>query len=97
VNGRIYCVALIAALLLSASALAQSGDQASARPAVLNGETAMLAIFGAYNSEHKGTLVPVRLTRTWDITHATVLATPMLTAIYREGPAEKGVLVVQRQ
>ncbi|MEC5163347.1 MULTISPECIES: hypothetical protein [unclassified Janthinobacterium] len=68
-----------------------------ARPAVFNEGTAMRAIFGAYNSAQKGTLIPVANTAAWSLKGAEVLATPMLAVTYDDGGVEKGVLAIQRQ
>ena len=59
--------------------------------------TAMLAVFGAYDDLRGGTLLPVNLTKTWEIKNATVLLSPLIANTYEESGRTKGVLAVQRQ
>src|SRR5262249_51743534 len=83
-------------LVLVSTAIAVA-DQKSARPAVFNSHTAMLAVYGEYSEQHKGTLIPIKYTGTWEMKNANVLATPIVTAIYREHGVRKGVIAIQRQ
>ncbi|MFZ6746566.1 hypothetical protein ACO0LC_25310 [Undibacterium sp. JH2W] len=69
----------------------------AAKPEVFNADTAMLAIFGAYNQKQQGVLLPEKNTMQWDIKQADTLATPLLVATYTEAGKNKGVLVIQRQ
>ncbi|MDC8757196.1 hypothetical protein [Janthinobacterium fluminis] len=95
------CTLGAAALLLRAPApaapAAAPAANDTARPAVFSEGTAMRAIFGAYHTGQKGTLIPVAKTAAWDIKGANVLATPMLAVTFDEGGQQKGVLVIQRQ
>lgn len=88
---------LVPLILLFACANLAAADQKSARPTVFNRDTAMLAIYGEYNQQHKGTLIPVRYTSSWDMKNAGVLATAIVAATYTENAAQKGVIAIQRQ
>jgi len=67
------------------------------QPTVFNTSTAMLAIFGAYNSKEKGTLLPTTFTNSWNLKKADTFASPLLVKTYTESGANKGVLVAQRK
>jgi hypothetical protein len=88
--------------LLASSAIAPAAAAADrcadlAKPAVFDEHTAMAAIFCEYDRAKGGTLLPVEHTKTWDMSRAEYLASPLLAATYVESGVEKGVLAVQRQ
>jgi len=94
--------ALLLLLLVSSSMIAPAAAAADrcadlAKPSTFDEHTAMAAIFCEYNREKGGTLLPVEHTKTWDMAHAEILASPLLAATYVESGVQKGVLVVQRQ
>lgn len=68
-----------------------------ATPVTFTQAEAMLSVYGDYNGQHKGTLIPVKNTETWQLKDSDELATPILTAMYEEGSQRKAVLAVQRQ
>lgn len=89
-------ITFVVTFALANSAIA-AGGMKSARPAIFNEETAMLAVYGEYSAQHKGTLIPVEYTGAWDMANAEVLATPIMVGTYVENGVEKGVIAVQRQ
>ncbi len=68
----------------------------TAHPREFNKETAMLAIFDEYNTEKSGTLIPLPLTKKWEIESAKEIAEPLMAEIYTESGKQKGVLVLSR-
>lgn len=58
-------------------------------------ETVMYAIFGAYNKNKGGSLLPKELTPQWDEKGAETVATPLLVSTYVEGGETMGVILVQ--
>ncbi len=90
-------VPILITLLSLASVAMAAEEKKSARPTVFNRDTAMLAVYGEYNEQHKGTLGPVQYTNSWDMKNASVLATPIMAATYTEGGIRKGVIAIQRQ
>ncbi|MFZ6656621.1 hypothetical protein [Undibacterium sp. TJN19] len=69
----------------------------NAKPEVFNADTAMLAIFGTYNDQHKGVLLPEQTTQNWDVAQADTMATALFTATYTEAGRKMAVLALQRQ
>jgi hypothetical protein len=67
------------------------------RPATFDKASAMEAVFCHYNRDHEGVLLPFEHHDGWDVEAAETLVSPLLAVTYREGQADKGVLVVQRQ
>lgn len=68
-----------------------------ATPTEFTADSAMEAVFCQYDRSRKATLLPLEHTRTWNSKQAEIVATPLLTATYRENGERKGVIAVQRQ
>lgn len=90
---------VLGAWLVSPAPAADAGDRCAdlAKPTTFDKQTAMAAIFCDYNGEKGGTLLPVEHTKSWNLSRAESLATPMLVSTYVEAGVERAVLVVQRQ
>ena len=95
--GRALLLLLVSSSMIAPAAAAADRCADLAKPSTFDEHTAMAAIFCEYNREKGGTLLPVAHTKTWDLSRAEYLATPMLASTYVESGVERGVLVVQRQ
>jgi hypothetical protein len=95
---KVILLALITQIFLVHSVLGYEFEK-TARLKVFNQDTAMLLIFGEYNIEHQGTLIPVKknYTNSWNRKEVHELARPILCVTYNEGDIKKGVIVIERQ
>lgn len=100
---RVYVAAFSVAVLFCIAGIFtyvkmfKQAPENTATPSNFNADSAMLAIFGVYNFQNKGVLIPEENTKLWKIKESNELVTTILARTYSEGGVRKGVIAMQRQ